>query len=206
MSGWNLKKFRDVIRTVARPQYFYVRFPMIGSNDVVSALARECSIPSYELATVGVPFKGMNMNIVDKPSISTWSCTFLLDESHCARNLLLKWASISYNAQILENFRHGLYKQDTVSVTQLTTHGEPVSTCTFVGMFPSTIGEVSVSQDGSGFEVVPVTFTYDYFNMNSIEGDFLNTEIDIDLSEQGIQVGATPKAVDGMNFNVRADS
>jgi hypothetical protein len=205
MAGWNLKKFRDVIRTVARPQYYMVRLPMIGNDDVVTALSRECSIPAYELGTVGVPFKGMNMNIVDKPSIGTWSCTFLLDESHCARNLLLKWASQAYNAQILENDRHGLYKQDTVSVTQLTSHGEPVSTCTFVGIFPSSIGEVSVTQDGSGFEVVPVTFTYDYFNMNSITGDFLNSDVDIDLGNTGVMVGATPKPVDGMNLNLKTD-
>lgn len=204
MAVFNLKKFRDVVKTVGRPQYFLVRFPMMGDTEIVTALARETTLPAYTLTTVDVPYRGLAMKIVDKPEIATWDCSFLLDEAHTMRHMLTKWASQGYNLQTLQNQPHATYKQDTVSVSQLSTTGEVTSTVTFVGMFPSTIGEVQVTQEGAGFEVCNCTFTYDYHVMNSIDGDFINSDEDITIDVTGKFTGAQVEALANLNLNLKS--
>ena len=204
MGAFNLKRFRDICKTVGRPQYFVVRFPMLGDTEIVTALARETTLPAYALSTVDVPFRGLGMKIVDKPEIGTWDCSFLLDEAHTIRHMLIEWASQGYNLQTLRNLPHGTYKNDSVSVSQLSTEGNITSTVTFVGMFPSSVGEVSLTQEGSGFETCNVTFTYDYFVMNDINGDFQNTDEDITIDVTGKYSGAQVEAMANMNLNLKS--
>jgi hypothetical protein len=203
MGAFNLKKFRDVVKTIGRPQYFLVRFPMLGDTEVVTALARETTMPSYALTTVDVPFRGLSMKIVDKPEIGTWDCSFLLDEAHTIRHMLIEWASQGYNLQTLRNLPHATYKNDSVSVSQLSTEGNVTSTVTFVGLFPSSIGEVTLSQEGGGFETCNVTFSYDYYVMNDINGDFQNTDEDITIDVTGKYTGAQVEALANLNLNLK---
>jgi len=199
--SFNLSAFRKNVHSIARNQYFQVRIPQVGNSEVITALARETSLPAMTQGTLSVAYRGLNMKIVDKPDFPDWSVTFLCDEAHALRNILLKWMEKAYSVQSLRNEAHNEYKRDGLSVSQLSAKLENTATCTFYGAFPSSVGEVALSQEGGSVETFVVTFANDYYVMNSLSGDVVFNDIDIDVSAEGIMTGVTVAGVGGVRLN-----
>jgi hypothetical protein len=47
-----------------------------------------------------------------------------------------------------------------------------------------------------------VTFSFDYFLMNNLKGDFVQNDMDIDVSDDGRLTGVTIKGIGGVRFNL----
>jgi hypothetical protein len=198
---FNLATFRQRVHSIARNQYFVVRIPQVGEHEVITALARSTSIPAVTHGTLPITYKGMEMKISDRPTFDDWTVSFLCDEAHGLRNTFIKWMSLAYNTQNLRSLPHNEYKQDGLSVSQLAADGAITTTVVFVGAFPSSVGEIAVSQDGGELSTFDVTFTYDQFFMNSLDGDMIFSDVDIDAGNDGRMAGVSVRGIAGVNFN-----
>lgn len=199
--AFNLATFRQRVHSVARNQYFVLRIPQVGEQEVLTALARTTSLPAITHTTLEIPYRGMPMKIDDRQDFPEWTVSFLCDEAHGLRNVLGKWASLAYNSQNLITRPHNEYKQDGMSVSQLSATGEITSTATFVGAWPTNIGEVTFDQAGGAVSQFDVTFTYDQYFMNSLDGDMIFSDVDIDAGEDGRMAGVTVRGIAGVRFN-----
>jgi len=162
--GFNLYNFRQVIGDPARPYLFLVHIPEIGQDTTMTAIARSTELPPYTLGEVPVAFQGMNIKLATPPTYGDWSVTFLCDEAHELRRLFFKWQSIAYDAGTMLLGHSQSYKSDNIGVSQLARNGERVAKYGFVGMYPKTVGNISVGHDQTGnVETFEVAFAYDYW-------------------------------------------
>jgi hypothetical protein len=189
--AFNLSTFRANITSVGRSQYFIVRLPQASSDsDVITALARQTSLPPMTHNVQTVAYRGLDMKLVEKPDFPPWQVTFLCDEAHSLRRVMLSWMERAYNIQTLRNLGHNEYKRDGVSVSQLAADLSLVSTATFYGMFPAGVGEVALNQSGGEPETFTVDFNYDYYLMNDLAGDVVNTDNDVLIGNDGLTVNS----------------
>lgn len=198
--AFNLSTFRTKVHSIGRNQYFLVRIPQIGDEETVTAMARNTTMPAMTHSDLNVAYRGLNMKVVNKPEFSDWDVEFLCDEAHGFRNVLLKWMEKAYSIQTLSNEAHNDYKRDGASVSQLSSKLEPTSTATFYGFFPSSVGEIALNQEGGQLETFKVTFKYDYFVMNSLEGDVIFNETDIAVDSDGRFEGVDINGVAGVRL------
>lgn len=199
--AFNLSTFRRKVHSIGRNQYFVVRIPQVGDSETITAMARDTVIPAMEHSTLDVWYKGLAMKIVNRPEFPPWNVNFLCDEAHGFRNVFLKWQEKAYGIQTLTNESHNEYKVDGISVSQLSAKGDITSTVTFYGVLPSTVGEVVLNQEGGQVETFQVTFTYDYYVMNDLNGDVVFNDIDIAVANDGRFQGVTIDGVAGVNLN-----
>jgi hypothetical protein len=202
MPSFNLSTFRRKVHSVARNQYFAVRIPQVADEDTITALAVSTTLPPKTHDTTSIFYRGLGVKIQTKPTFGEWSVDFLCDEAHSLRNIFKKWMELQYNVQTLTNANHNEYKVDGVSVSQLAANKAATSTTTFYGMFPKTVGEIALNQEGGEVEKFTVTFDYDYHADNDLDGDVVFNEVDVLVGNDGIFEGATIAGVAGINFKL----
>ena len=201
--AFNLLDFRKTISAVALNQYYIVKIPQLGDQLAVTALSRTTDIPAFTKNVLEVPFRGIPMKIEGSPTYSEWTVNFLADQAHSLRHAVLLWMQSAYNVLTLSNFGHNEYKQDGISVSQLAYNKEISSTVIFYGMWPSSVGPITLDQTGGGVEMFDVTFSYDFWVMNSIAGDVNDSNVMIDVNvETGIMTGVTVAGTAGVKFNL----
>jgi hypothetical protein len=162
--NFNLYNFRNTIGDPARPFLFIVHIPEIGTDTIVTAMARSTTLPALNIGTIPIPFQGVNIKIGGTPEIADWTVNFLCDEAHELRRLFLKWQTLEYDLGTgLVGHSH-TYKSDQLGVAQLARNGEQVARYGMVGAFPKTVGDIAVGHDQNGtVETFDVTFSIDYF-------------------------------------------
>jgi hypothetical protein len=200
--AFNLATFRQRVHSVARSNYFVVRIPQVGEQEVITALARGAELPAYEQEVQTVTYRGLEMKVAARQTYADWSVDFLCDEAHALRNIFISWMSKQYNAQNQIAVPHNEYKQDGLSVSQLSADGQITSTATFIGAFPQSVGPIALTHDGADILTFPVNFSIDQFFMNSTEGDFIDSDLDIDVGEDGRFSGVSVKGIAGVRLNL----
>lgn len=200
--AFNLATFRRKVHSIGRNQYFIVRIPQAGDEDILTALARSTQIPPMTHETLPVAYRGLEMKIDSKPTFSPWSVLFLADEAHGLRNIFLKWMENAYNVQTLRNLGHNEYKRDGISVSQLAADGTITSTVTFMGVWPTTVGEIELNQEGGAVETFNLEFTYDYYVMNDLAGDVVFNNIDIAVNADGRFSGVSIDGIAGVRLSL----
>jgi hypothetical protein len=168
MPQYNLANFRESIKHVGRSQYFKVILPSEWSGDstggnVATALARSTSLPAVTHGTLEVPFRGLMMKIADRSEFAEWTVTYLCTEDHILRQNHIAWMHSAYIPSAQVNTRHEIYKTDEVIVYHLDSEHTPIYGYKFFGLFPSSVGEMSVTQEGGEFLTFDVTYTFDTF-------------------------------------------
>ena len=101
---------------------------------------------------------------------SPWTVEFQGDNAMLIRSMLLKWHQFVVNDT---NHSYGLssaYKSQTAFACLLSPTDIPIHCYSFKGLWPSEIGGFSVDQSSSEILKFSVTFSYDYFKMNDVEG------------------------------------
>jgi len=161
---FNLYNYRQIVGDPARPYLFLVHIPEIGSDTVVTAMARSASLPAATVGDMAIPFQGMNINLGTTPTFEPWTCTFLCDEAHELRRLFLKWHSLIYDVGTGFAGHSNSYKSDKIGIAQLSRQNVKVATVNLVGAYPQTVAAIEVAQEQSGSpEQFAVTFKYDYY-------------------------------------------
>lgn len=172
---FNLYNYRQVIGDPGRPFLFLVTIPEIGSNTVVTSMARSTSLPQVTVSDVPIMFQGMTLNIGGTPTFDEWNVNFLCDEAHELRRLFLKWNSLIYDVGTGLVGHSNTYKSDKVGVAQLSRNNVKVAKYGLVGAYPKTVGAIELDQGRTGeAETFQVTFKYDYFIMVNEFGEQTN--------------------------------
>jgi hypothetical protein len=152
MANFNLSTFRAKVHSIARNQYFAIRIPQAGTEESLTALARTTSLPAKTHESLNVPYRGLNMQVVNRPTFEPWNVTFLCDEAHSLRHIMIKWMERAYSVIKLQNKGHNDYKRDNISVSQLAADLSITSTATFYGMYPSNVAAIELNQEGGQVE------------------------------------------------------
>lgn len=192
-NSYNLRTFRDVVKRIGRNQYFEVQIPSVGDAHVVTAMARSTTMPPRTQETIDVYYRGMPMKIDSRATFDTWTVNFMCDEGSTLRNVFLDWMNSAYSVSDLENYSHGVYKRDDVSFFQLAADKAPMARVDFVGLFPTTVGQLDFTQDGGDYLKFDVTFSYDFWTMKDVTKTDANSK---DLSSSlgnGVDIAVGPK-------------
>lgn len=169
---FNLHSFRQTIGDPGRPYLFLVHIPHIGTDTVVTTLARTTTLPGYNVGQVLIPFQGVNIKLGTTPEFPDWTVTFLSDEAQELRRIIMNWQAIVYDIGVGETGHSNEYKSDQVSVAQLARTGDIVAAYNFAGCWPRTVAEITVGHDqNAAVEQFDVTFSYDFFTLNDEFGD-----------------------------------
>ena len=200
--AFNLSTFRRKVHSIGRNQYFIIRIPQVADQETITAMARSTTMPTAEHETLPVAYRGLEMKIDSKPTFAPWTVNFLADEVHGFRNVFSKWMEYAYNVQTLRNLPHNEYKRDGISVSQLSADGTVASTVIFMGAWPTTVGQIDLNQEGGQVETFDVTFTYDYYVQNDLEGNVVLNDVDVAVGADGRFAGVTIAGVAGVNFSL----
>jgi hypothetical protein len=161
---FNVYNFRNAVGDPARPYLFLVHIPEIGTDTVVTAMARSTTLPEKQVQDVQIPFQGVNLKIGSTPTYGDWTVSFLCDEAHELRRLFLKWNSLIYDVGTGFVGHSNTYKSDKMGVAQLGRKGEQVARYGFVGAYPKQIGNIAVDHgQATEAERFDVIFSYDYW-------------------------------------------
>lgn len=167
--NYNLYSFRNVIGDTAKAYLFLIQIPAVSnpSGEEITCFARSTSLPPYSIQTTEIPFQGLQYKVATVPSFDNWSVEFLADEAHILRHRFLGWGSQIYDAQRQVAGSPLNYKADNIQVSQLNRAGGIVSQYNFVGMFPASIGEVTLDHSNTDPETFSVEFAYDYYTIGA---------------------------------------
>lgn len=161
---FNVYNFRNTVGDPARPFLFLVHIPEIGSDTVVTAMARSTNLPESTVSDVDIPFQGVQLKLGGTATFPDWTVNFLCDEAHELRRLFLKWNSLIYDVGTGFVGHSNSYKSDKMGVAQLGREGQRVARYGFVGAYPKTVGQIAVAHGTTGeAETFDITFRYDYF-------------------------------------------
>jgi len=173
--GFNLYKFRETVGDPGRPYLFLVNVPQIGTDTVVTAMARSTNLPGYTVGQVAIPFQGVNIKIGTTPEYQDWTVNFLCDEAHELRRLFMNWQAIVYDVGLGLTGHSNQYKSDQVGVAQLARTGAIIAAYNMVGAWPKSVGDITIGHDqNSSIEQFDVTFAYDYYILDSKFGESTN--------------------------------
>jgi hypothetical protein len=182
----NLSDFLGVINDISRPYLFLVSIPFIDSDDVVTCFARSTTLPEYKINSVEVAFQTQKLQIASTAEFShEWEVEFLVDSGHSIRNKFIGWMALAYDPSIQRNGAPVEYKTDNVQIQQLDRTANTVVAYGFVGLYPDTVGQITLSHEEDKPETFPVNFRYDYWTMGGAGGvnlDIGSFFIGIDLS------------------------
>lgn len=164
----NLYNFRTLIGDFARSYLFQIHIPQMEDNSqALTMLAKSTTLPSYNLEDKGFEFQGSKYKMAGHATFDDWSVTFLADEYHKLRHKFLAWSSLIYDPIRQVPFMAGSYKKNGVRVIQLSKDGQIVSGYEFFGLYPSRVGEINLDQGAKEVETFTVTFSYDYYIINT---------------------------------------
>lgn len=168
----NLREFRQLVGDAARPYLFEIDIPMVTTGDIndvktITCLARSTNLPRYTIEDVPFEFQKSTFHMGGRAKFDTWQVTFLADSYHKLRNRLLTWQSVIFDPARQVGYSSSSYKKDDVTIKQLDRTGSVVTSYTFMGMYPSEVGEIQLDQGNTAVEEFNVTFTYDYYIMGS---------------------------------------
>ena len=187
----NLYSFRKYIDDISRPYLFMVEMPIIDTDArKLTAFAQSTSIPAYKLDVDTFEFQGAKRKVVNGATFGDWQVEFINDQVYSLRSKFLAWMSQAYDPHFNTNSSPHSYKYDGVKVHQLSRIGEKVQTYQFIGLFPSEVGQIELSQESTGYSKLSVTFSYDYFTVDS--GNML---------EKGIQLATGTDVQSGFNLS-----
>lgn len=170
----NLREFRQIVGDGARSYLFEIAIPVLSSNitedtKTITCLARTANLPRYSIEDVPFEFQKSTFHMGGRAKFDTWQVTFMADSYHKLRNRLLAWQSVIFDPTRQVGYSPSSYKRDDVSIKQLDRMGSVVTAYTFMGLFPSEVGEIQLNHSNTAIEEFNVIFTYDYYVMGSKE-------------------------------------
>jgi hypothetical protein len=168
----NIELFKGAMKLGgARPDKFSVTIsnPVNGVGDIqVPFMCKAARIPTSTIQTFPVKYFGREIQFAGNKTYEDWTVTILNDEDFAIRNAMEEWhnainSPLGFRA--LDNASPLLYKSDA-TVTQFSKTGLPLRIYKFKGIFPATIGEITLDwETGEQIEQFDVTFKVDYYEV-----------------------------------------
>jgi len=158
----------------ARANQFKVTMPFPGYAQVggeieeLAFLCKSTSIPSMDIGTVSVNFRGRPIKIAGDRTIGDWSVTVYNDTNFKLRNAFERWQNGINNMTDNEGLTNPADYQVDAFVDHLDRNGNNIKAYTLRGIYPSSIGAIALDYDtNDAIETFDVTFQYQYFETNT---------------------------------------
>ena len=144
----------------------------IGDAEAFSWLCRAASLPGSTVAEIAVPFRGRDIYVAGDRTFEPWTVTVYNDIDNSLKSGIETWmhAYLNKHEENTSDQHPATYKHN-MQVMQLDKTGNPVPGLmyTFVGAFPTTMGQIDLTYSSAGeVEEFEVTFRYDYWSSDSI--------------------------------------
>ena len=158
----------------ARSNQFKVTMPFPGYASVggeieeLAFLCRATSIPSMEIASINVPFRGRSIKIAGDRTIPSWSITVYNDTNFKIRNAFERWQNGINNMSDNEGLTNPVDYQVDAFVDQLDRNGNNIKSYTLRSCFPTSIGSVDLSYAPTDtIQTFGVTFRFQFMESNT---------------------------------------
>ena len=158
----------------ARANQFKVTMPFPGYAQVggeiedLAFLCRATTIPSMDIATIPVPFRGRSIKIAGDRTINDWSVTVYNDTNFRLRNAFERWQNGINNMTDNEGLTNPVDYQVDAFLDHLDRNGNTVKSYTLRGVYPTVIGGIPLDYEEAGaIEQFEVTLEYQFFDTNT---------------------------------------
>ena len=144
---------------------------LVTEDDLV--YARGGSIPGRSITNQAVPYMGMNFNVPGAATYSgSYSLTFMCDQQSAIRRMFEKWSYDTFDEESSSGNYFVPRATSTVDLVQLNPQLDRVAQYQLVGCYPTEVGEISYSIEGTGAPVnMNVTMSYHYWKRIRPEKD-----------------------------------
>ena len=162
----------------ARANQFKVTMPFPGYAQVggeiedLAFLCRATTIPSMDIATIPVPFRGRQLKVAGDRIFEDWTITVMNDNNFAIRNAFESWMNqinqhVGGTTSLGTNIQ--AYIQDW-RVEQLDKNNDVQKTYTFRGCFPVQVDPIDMSFDATDtIEEFSCTIAYQYWTSNTTD-------------------------------------
>lgn len=158
-----------------RTSFFDVQFinPADAAADIVAPFRiKAASMPERALNPIDISYFGRVIKVAGSATYNDWNVTCYEDEDMKLRNALEAWSHrINAPEQNVRKFGSSAlqeYKTDAI-VTLYPQTGDPenggsvLRKYKFIGIFPTSVGNVSLDWENNNVTTFDVTFAYDYW-------------------------------------------
>ena len=155
----------------ARSNQFKVTMPFPGYASVggeieeLAFLCRATSIPSMEIASIPVPFRGRSIKIAGDRTIPDWSVTVYNDTNFKLRDAFERWQNGINNMSDNEGLTNPVDYQVDCFLDHLDRNGNTIKSYTLRGVYPITIAGIPLDYEEQGaIEQFEVSLAYQFFD------------------------------------------
>jgi len=158
----------------ARANQFKVTMPFPGYAQVggeiedLAFLCRATTVPSMDIASINVPFRGRSIKIAGDRTVNDWSVTVYNDTNFKLRNAFERWQNGINNMTDNEGLTNPVDYQVDAFLDHLDRNGNTVKSYTLRGVYPTVIAGIPLDYEEAGaIEQFEVTLAYQYFETNT---------------------------------------
>ena len=130
-------------------------------------MVQAAQIPEATLGQATVNYFGRQVKLAGNRTFPDWTVTIMNDEDFLVRDGMERWSNaingLESNLRSAALATTAQYKTNA-TVTQFGKQGNPIRTYNFVGIFPITVGSITLDWGtNDAVETFDVTFAYDYW-------------------------------------------
>ena len=158
----------------ARANQFKVTMPFPGYASVggeieeLAFLCRATSIPSMEIASIPVPFRGRSIKIAGDRTIPSWSITVYNDTNFKLRDAFERWQNGINNMSDNEGLTNPVDYQVDAFLDHLDRNGNTIKSYTLRGAFPVSINAIPLDYGVKGEpSESTIELAFQYFESNT---------------------------------------
>ena len=169
-SGFSFSRFKEELRGVARGNQFRIDLSLpqqirqfvpdaLAAEESISFKAKSASIPALDLNTITIPFRGRSCKIAGDRELQPWTASIYLTDGFPERKFFETWQdSILGVRDASRNPNADLDYTADAQIHQLDQNGNERATYTFEGIWPQSIGEVSLDWENGELLTFDCTF------------------------------------------------
>lgn len=153
----------------ARTNLFEVEIPYLGKD--FRFKCRGATLPAGQMDEVVVSYQNRKIKLAGDRTFEDWTITVYNDAAHETRQQFLDWAALATaQGKTIYGENPDAYKKNGL-VRQFDRKGEETASYSTYGIFPKTVGEITLDWDTNNeVEVFEITFAMDYWTT----GDGIN--------------------------------
>lgn len=139
-----------------------------GSGEKFSFMCQAASLPAQQVDVVSVFYQGRETKVAGNRTFDNWTVSILNDEDFAIRNKIELWNNAlnghSTNVRERSTTQNSNIYGSTAHVIQLSKDGSALRSYKFIGLWPTTIGEISLDWNTPNeIESFDVTFAYQWW-------------------------------------------
>jgi hypothetical protein len=156
----------------ARPNLFKatINFPSYagGDSEFTSFMVKGAGLPSSQIASIDVPFRGRQLKIAGDRTFENWTITVINDSEMRVRNSFETWLNGINEHVNNTGLQNPTDYQADMLIEQLGKDGSITKTYTLRGGYPINVSQVDLSYDTNDqIEEFTVEIAYQYWESNT---------------------------------------